>query len=79
MRPTRLLPLLALVPLLGCDGGADWVRGSATTTAYAAPLVSDTTVVTTRRLWSWSRPSPADFTFGGSTVMPNGAGIAGTD
>ena len=79
MRSTRLLPLLALVPLLGCDGGADWVRGSATTTAYAAPLVSDTTVVTTRRLWSWSRPGPSDFTFGGTTVMPNGAGIAGTD
>jgi hypothetical protein len=79
LRSTRLLPLLALAALLGCDGSAEWLRGSATTTAYADPLVSDTTVVTTRRLWSWSRPNRPGFTFSEGTVMPNGAGIAGTD
>ena len=74
MRSIRILPLLAVVPLLGCDGTGDWLRGQATATAYAAPLASDTTVVTTRRVWS---------TTGNvlliSTIMPNGAGLATTD
>jgi dipeptidyl aminopeptidase/acylaminoacyl peptidase len=49
---TRTLPLLAMLPLLGCDGAGGWVRAPAATMAYAAQLASDTTVVTTRRVWS---------------------------
>jgi len=74
MRPILLLPLLATLPLLGCDAAGDWLRATPAATAYAAPLASDTTVVTTRRVWS---------TTGNllrlATIMPNGAGLATTD
>lgn len=74
MRSTRVLPLLALFPLLGCDGAGDWLRGTTAATAYAAPLATDTSVVTTRRLWSTTGTS-----LGLSTIMPDGAGLATTD
>jgi hypothetical protein len=45
-----MLPLLAILPLLGCDGAGSWPRAPAATTAYAAQLASDTAVVTTRRV-----------------------------
>lgn len=78
MRPMCILSLLAMVPLLGCDGTGDWLRGPPAATADAAPLATDTTVVTARRVWS---PPPASegssLLF--SSIMPNGAGLAITD
>ncbi|MCA1790208.1 MAG: hypothetical protein LC667_10215, partial [Thioalkalivibrio sp.] len=73
MRSIRILPLLAMVPLLGCDGTGEWLRRPGAATAYAAPLASDTTVVSTRRVWS-SAGSGIYF----ATIMPNGAGVATT-
>lgn len=78
MRPIRILPLLALVPLPGCDTARDWVREPAAEVAYAAPLASDTSVVTTRRVWSWSRGSARPVVaLTQGTIMPDGAGLAG--
>jgi Tol biopolymer transport system component len=74
MRSIRILPLLAMVPLLGCDGTGDWLRGHATATAYAAPLASDTSVITVRRVWSTT-----GIVVGLSTIMPDGAWLATTD
>jgi Tol biopolymer transport system component len=70
----RILPLLAVVPLVGCDGAGEWFRGPPAVTVYAAPLASDTSVVSTRRVWS----TTGGFS-GVSTIMPNGAGLATTD
>jgi Tol biopolymer transport system component len=76
----RILPLLAVVTLAGCDGTGEWLRGQAATTAFAAPLASDTTLITTRRVWSSSGPTRnAPFTPSGGTIMPDGAGMASTD
>jgi len=77
MRSTHILPLLAMVPLLGCDGAGYWFRGQAAATAYAAPLANDTTVVTTRRVLALPHGSGIDLGFG--TPMPNGAGVVVTD
>jgi Tol biopolymer transport system component len=74
MRSTRILPLLAIIPLPGCDGTGDWLRGPGTATAYAAPLASDTSAVTVRRVWS----STGNI-LGLSGIMPDGAGLATTD
>jgi dipeptidyl aminopeptidase/acylaminoacyl peptidase len=77
--PTGILPLLAILPLSGCDGSGAWLRGHAAATAYAAPLASDTSVVTTRRVWS-SRPGGRpEIGLYYSTIMPDGAGLATTD
>lgn len=77
MRSNRILPLMAMVSLLGCDSARDWLREPATATAYAAPLASDTTVVTTRRVWTSASAMNPDLDFG--TPMPNGDGIAVID
>jgi hypothetical protein len=78
MRSIRILTLLAMVPLLGCDSGGDWLRGQAAATAFAAPLVSDTSVVTTRRVWSVPRANEGT-SLDVATIMPNGAELAITD
>jgi len=77
MRTMRVLPLLVLLPLLGCDGAGNWLRGSGAATAFAAPLANDTTVVTARRVWSSVPDSRISLDMG--TIMPNGAGMAVTD
>lgn len=77
MRWIRILPLLAMVPLLGCDAAGDSLGGSAAATAYAAPLADDTTVVTTRRVWSSSEPDSV-FSPDLGMIMPNGTEMAGT-
>ncbi len=74
MRSIRILPLLAMIPLLGCDGAGEWSRGPGAAIAYAAPLASDTSVLTTRRVWS----STGNI-LGVSSIMPDGAGLATTD
>jgi hypothetical protein len=80
MRTVRILPLLALVSLLGCDGTGDLVRGTPAATAYAPPLAGDTTVVTTRRIWSSSGPnSDVNIGIAGGAIMPSGAALAITD
>ena len=80
MRAMRLLPLLAMASLLGCDGTGDFLRGRAPAAAYAAPLAADTTVVTTRRVWS-SAGSNSDsiMSITSGAIMPNGAGMVSTD
>ena len=75
MKLIRILPLLAVVPLVGCDGAGEWFRGPPAVAVYAAPLASDTTVVTTRRVWS----TTGNVIGGVATIMPNGAGMATTD
>jgi Tol biopolymer transport system component len=75
MRSTRVLPLLAMVWLPGCDGTGAWWRGPAATAAYAAPLASDTVVVTLRRVWS--SPGSGN-SLRGAMIMPDGAGLATT-
>jgi hypothetical protein len=77
MRPIHILPLLAILTLPGCDGTAARLRGPAVATPYAAPLVSDTTVVTTRRVWSSPRTNEGQRYI--ATIMPNGVGLATTD
>jgi Tol biopolymer transport system component len=80
MRSIRILPLMAVLALPGCDGTGEWLRGHAAASAYAAPLASDTAVVTTRRVWSSVGPiRNAPFNTIGGTIMPDGAGMAGTD
>ena len=74
MRSIRILPLLAMISLLGCDGAGEWSRGPGAAIAYAAPLASDTSVLTTRRVWS----STGNI-LGVSSIMPDGAGLATTD
>ena len=75
-----ILPILAMASLSGCEGAADWLRGPPAATAYAAPLASDTTVVTTRRIWSSSGSNTdSQVWLGGGEMMPNGAAIALTD
>jgi Tol biopolymer transport system component len=74
MRFIHVLPIIVMGTLPGCDGTGAWLRGQAATAAYAAPLASDTTVVTMRRVWSTSGNS-----LGLSTIMPDGAGLATTD
>ncbi len=80
MRAMRILPLLAVVPLLGCDGTGDWWRGPGAGTAYAAPLASDTSVVTTRRVWSSAGSNTDSILYLTSgAIMPDGAGMVSTD
>jgi Tol biopolymer transport system component len=80
IRSVNILLPLAVVPLLGCDGNGDWLRRPGAAAAYAAPLASDTSVVTTRRMWSWSRPTPdAGILLDEGMVMPNGTEMASTD
>jgi Tol biopolymer transport system component len=82
MRPPRrmrILPLLAMVSLPGCDGTGEWLRGHAATAAYAAPLASDTSAVTTRRVWSLSPDALSQISFNSSAIMPDGAGLVTTD
>jgi Tol biopolymer transport system component len=78
MRSMRILPLLAIVVLPGCDATGNWLRGHGATMAYAAPLTSDTSVVTTRRVWS-SAPNVRSNILDLSSTMPDGAGIATTE
>jgi Tol biopolymer transport system component len=54
------------------------LRGQAATMAYAAPLTSDTSVVTTRRVWS-SAPNTRSNILDLTSPMPDGAGIAMTE
>jgi Tol biopolymer transport system component len=77
MKSMRILPLLAVVSLPGCDGTGDWLRGQATATAYAAPLASDTSVVTVRRVLS-SLNGVRILSLDLSTIMPDGIGLAST-
>jgi Tol biopolymer transport system component len=77
MRSIRILPLLAVFALPGCDGSGDWLRGHAAATAYAAPLASDSSVVTVRRVWSASNGLNI-LSLDLSTIMPDGAGLAST-
>jgi len=79
MKSIRILPLLAVLALPGCDGHGEWLRSQAAATAYAAPLAGDTTVVTTRRVWS--SPPNAEQRIGvhSSTIMPSGTGLATLD
>jgi hypothetical protein len=78
MRSMRSLPLLAMVALPGCDGTGEWLRGQAAASAFAAPLASDTAVVTTRRVSS-AAPHLESLGFQFSAIMPDGTGIATTD
>jgi Tol biopolymer transport system component len=78
MRSMRILPLLAVVLLPGCDTAGEWVRGHGATMAHAAPLTSDTSVVTIRRVWS-SAPDVRSNILDLSSPMPDGAGIAMTE
>jgi Tol biopolymer transport system component len=78
MRSMRILPLLAVAALPGCDGNGDWLRGHAAATAYAASLVSDTSVVTVRRVWSMAHNTGSSITAFAS-IMPDGAGLATTE
>jgi hypothetical protein len=78
MRSIRILPLLAIVALPGCDGTGEWLRGQAGGTAYAAPLTSDTSVVTVRRVWSLALNTGSSITALAS-IMPDGAGLATTE
>jgi Tol biopolymer transport system component len=79
MRLISILPLLAVVPLVGCDGTGEWLRGVAVATAYAAPLASDTTVVAVRRVWSAAPTTRPTLSLDLGTIMPDGTGIAATD
>jgi Tol biopolymer transport system component len=80
MRSTRVLPLMAVLALPGCDGNGDWLRGRTAAAAYAAPLASDTAVVTSRRVWSsFGHIRDAPFLAIGGTIMPDGSGMASTD
>jgi Tol biopolymer transport system component len=78
MRSMRILPLLAIVALPGCDGTGDWLRGQAAGTAYAAPLTGDTSVVTIRRVFSQA-PNTGSSIIGVASIMPDGAGLATTE
>jgi Tol biopolymer transport system component len=78
MRSLRILPLLAAVSLPGCDGTGEWLRGHTAASAYAASLASDTSVVTTRRVWS-SAPNSRSNILDLSSAMADGAGLAATD
>ncbi|MFN2317909.1 MAG: hypothetical protein ABR602_14665 [Gemmatimonadales bacterium] len=79
MRSIRFLPLLAMSPLLGCDGPGDWLRTPGAATAYAAPLASDTSVVTTRRVWSSAADTTVSISLDLGAIMPGGARMAVTD
>jgi Tol biopolymer transport system component len=82
LRSIRILPLLAMVPLLGCDGAGDWLRRPAAGTVYAAPLAGDTATVTTRRVWVRSAAPKGGSNIGGisyGAILPNGTGFAATD
>jgi hypothetical protein len=79
--PMRMLPfvaLLAVVPLAGCDGTGEWLRGSAAAAAYAAPLASDTSVVTVRRVWSAAPSSGLKIDIQVGSILPDGRGLATT-
>jgi len=76
MQSIRILPLLAVFALLGCDGTGESFRGPASGTAYAAPLASDTTVVTTRRVWSSVADTTVSISFYSGAIMPDGIGTA---
>jgi dipeptidyl aminopeptidase/acylaminoacyl peptidase len=75
----RILPLLAIVSLPGCDSTPEWLRASATAAGYAAPLANDTSVVTVRRVWSEAPTPGSTLSLHVSTMMPDGTGIAATD
>jgi Tol biopolymer transport system component len=79
MRSTRFLLLLAVIALPGCDGTGEWLRGHAAASAYAAPLASDSSVVTVRRVWSLPHGQHSGIRLYSSTIMPGGAGLAATD
>jgi len=80
MKSMRILPLLAVLALHGCDRTDGWLRGHSAATAYAAPLASDTTVVTTRRVWSWSgQPDNSRVSLFPGAIMPDGSGVAATE
>jgi Tol biopolymer transport system component len=79
MRSMRILPLLAMISLPGCDGTGEWLRGQAAGTAYAAPLASDTSVVTTRRVWSAAPNTGSTIGISRGAIMPKGALIAATE
>jgi Tol biopolymer transport system component len=76
MRSIRILPLLAIVWLPGCDGTGAWLRGQGPAAAYAAPLASDSSVITARRVWSSASGSIAS-RFG--AIMPDGNSLAAAD
>jgi Tol biopolymer transport system component len=78
MRSTRFLLLMAVVALPGCDGNGDWLRGKAAAAAYAAPLVSDTSVVTVRRVWSAAPHSGLKIDIQAGAILPDGSGLAAT-
>ena len=67
-----------MVSLPGCDGTDGWWRSPGAATAYAAPLAADTTVVTTRRVWTSSGPETTFSPWYGM-IMPDGAGMASMD
>jgi Tol biopolymer transport system component len=76
----RILPLLAVAALPGCDGNGDWLRDHAAATAYAAPLASDTTLLTIRRVWTSFGPTrAAPFSPSDGSIMPDGVGLACMD
>jgi dipeptidyl aminopeptidase/acylaminoacyl peptidase len=77
MRSLRILPLLAMISLPGCDATSGWLRAPATGTAHAAQLASDTTVVTTRRVPGMVTERTGNDRM--STIMPDGAGMAVMD
>ncbi|MFN2317908.1 MAG: TolB family protein [Gemmatimonadales bacterium] len=79
LRSVGILPLLVIVPLLGCDGAGDWLRAPGAATAYAVPLARDTTVVTTRRVWSSAADTTVSISLDPGSIMPDGAGMAVTD
>jgi Tol biopolymer transport system component len=77
-RRIRILPLLAIVPLTACDGTREWLRGPAAAAAYAAPLASDTSVVTVRRVWSAAPSSGLKIDIQVGSILPDGSGLATT-
>jgi hypothetical protein len=79
MRSMRCLPLLAVIALPGCDGSGAWLRGQGAGTAYAAPLASDTSVLTIRRVWSAAPNNGLFIDIDYVSIMPAGTGVATTD
>jgi len=79
MKSMLVLALLAILPLLGCDALGDRLRGPPAAGAYAIPLATDTTVVTTRRVWSSAHDTTISIGFYSGPLTSDGSWMAVTD